>query len=258
MSNSEDPLSSVTEIDSELVIGLVAAVGTEVSLVVSCLEQELSRAGYEAVHIKVSSDVIPDLQNVDFDGEEEYERIDRLMTAGNQARRAASAKCGNGDIGNAILAYGAAAQIFAKRETQIDGKHIPFTRKAFIIDSLKRPEEVETLRRIYPQGFILIGIDSARYLRFKHLTKTLQISDNDAENLMSRDENEATESHGQRVSKSFHLADFFVRLTNSDALRWDVRRMVELWFGCPTHTPTFDEFAMFLAFSAALRSADLS
>ena len=34
--------------------------------------------------------------------------------------------------------------------------------------------------------------------------------------------------------------------------------MVELLFGCPTHTPTFDEFAMFLAFSAALRSADLS
>jgi deoxycytidylate deaminase len=34
--------------------------------------------------------------------------------------------------------------------------------------------------------------------------------------------------------------------------------MVELWFGNPHITPTFDEHAMFLAFSAALRSADLS
>ena len=34
--------------------------------------------------------------------------------------------------------------------------------------------------------------------------------------------------------------------------------MVDLWFGNPFITPTFDEHAMFLAFSAALRSADLS
>ncbi|OED38837.1 hypothetical protein AB833_18035 [Chromatiales bacterium (ex Bugula neritina AB1)] len=258
MSKSGAPLSAETEIDSELVIGLVAAIGTEVSLVVSSFEQELSRAGYKTVHIKESSDVIPNLQNVDTNGEAEYERIDRLMTAGNHARKAASANSENEDVGNAILAYGAAAQIFAQRETDSDGKPVPFTQTAFIIDSLKRPEEVETLRRIYPQGFILIGVDSARTRRFEHLTETLQMSKTEAENLMSRDENEATESHGQRVSKSFHLADFFVRLTNSDALRYEVRRMVELWFGCPTHTPTFDEFAMFLAFSAALRSADLS
>ena len=256
MSNPGNPLS--TEIDSELVIGLVAAVGTEVSLVVTSLEQELSRAGYNTVVIKVSSDVIPNLQNVDTSGEAEYERIDRLMTAGNLARKAASARSGNEDVGNAVLAYGAAAQIFAKRESDADGKYVPFTKTAFIIDSLKRPEEVETLRRIYPQGFILIGVDSARSRRFEHLTETLLISESDAESLMSRDENEATESHGQRVSKSFHLADFFVRLTNSNVPRDEVRRMVELWFGCPTHTPTFDEFAMFLAFSAALRSADLS
>ena len=258
MSNSVDPLLMEKEIHAELVIGLVAAVGTEVSLVVSTLKQELSRAGYEAVHIKVSSDVIPNLQTIDNGGEAEYTRIDRLMTAGNHARKAASEKSDNEDVGNAVLAYGAAAQIFAKRQTESDGKYVPFTRTAFIIDSLKRPEEVETLRRIYPEGFVLIGVDSARSRRFEHLTNTLQMDKTDAENLMSRDENEAKEPHGQRVSKSFHLADFFVRLTNSDALRHEVRRMVELWFGCPTHTPTFDEFAMFLAFSAALRSADLS
>jgi cytidine deaminase len=34
--------------------------------------------------------------------------------------------------------------------------------------------------------------------------------------------------------------------------------MIEIWFGYPYHTPTFDEYAMFMAFSAALRSADLS
>ena len=89
MSNPGDPLAAETEIHAELVIGLIAAVGTEVSLVVSILEQELSRAGYETIHIKVSSDVIPNLQTVDNAEGTEYERIDRLMTAGNQAREAA-------------------------------------------------------------------------------------------------------------------------------------------------------------------------
>lgn len=253
MSNSNDPLAA--ELDSELIIGLVAAVGTEVSLVVDSIKQELSRAGYETVHIKVSTDVISSLQNLSVAGLSEYQRIDRLMTAGNEARKAAFEK--NEHSGNAVLAYGAAARVFAKRE-QEDGKYIPFTKKAFIIDSLKRPEEIETLRRIYPLGFVLIGVDSARSRRLDHLTNTLLIPAKDAESLMIRDENEENETHGQRVSKSFHLADFFVRLSNRDTLKHETRRMVELWFGCPTHTPTFDEFAMFLAFSAALRSADLS
>ena len=38
----------------------------------------------------------------------------------------------------------------------------------------------------------------------------------------------------------------------------DIKRIVELWFGNPHLTPTFDEHAMSFAFAAALRSADLS
>jgi deoxycytidylate deaminase len=55
------------------------------------------------------------------------------------------------------------------------------------------------------------------------------------------------------------MADFFVRISQSqDQLRCDVTRMVELWFGNPYVTPTFDEHAMFMAYGAALRSADMS
>lgn len=37
-----------------------------------------------------------------------------------------------------------------------------------------------------------------------------------------------------------------------------IRRLVEIWFGHPNRTPTFDEYAIYMAHSAALRSADLS
>lgn len=115
------------------------------------------------------------------------------------------------------------------------------------------------MRLIYPSGFILIGIHAEEKRRFRHLTADLQIPKRRARRLIERDKEEAEVEHGQRVNASFHLADFFVKTTDShDRLRCDIKRIVELWFGNPFVTPTFDEHAMFLAFSAALRSADLS
>jgi deoxycytidylate deaminase len=245
--------------DNELVIGIVAAVGTETRQVVALLQEELGRARYKTRHIKVSKEIIPRVTDVSGVTDEiGYDRIDSLMTKGNQARRAAS-KLDSSDRfnGNAVLAYGAAASIFSSRPTD-NGRQIPYTRQAFIIDSLKRPEEVQALRAIYPQGFVLVGVDAVRSDRLRYLTETVQMAESNARKLIERDENEASVEHGQRVSKSFYLADFFVKLTDDNSLRHEIRRMVELLFGCPTHTPTFDEFAMFLAFSSALRSADLS
>ncbi len=85
------------------------------------------------------------------------------------------------------------------------------------------------------------------------------MSEEKAIKLVERDRLEGDKKHGQRVNATFHLADFFVQVTDShDRLRYDIRRLVGLWFGDPFITPTFDEYAMFMAFSAALRSADLS
>jgi len=45
---------------------------------------------------------------------------------------------------------------------------------------------------------------------------------------------------------------------NADKLKKDLLRILDILFGYPYVTPLFDEFAMFMAFAAALRSADLS
>ena len=85
------------------------------------------------------------------------------------------------------------------------------------------------------------------------------MSDDEASHLINRDGEEGRVPHGQRLNRTFHLADFFLHITDSrDQLEADVRRMVQLWFGNPFITPTFDEYAMFMAFAAGLRSADLS
>ncbi len=80
----------------------------------------------------------------------------------------------------------------------------------------------------------------------------------EASRLMRRDENEQL-PYGQRTSDTFHMSDFFVRFDESaDKLKQDLWRFIDIVFGNPYITPLLDEFAMFMAFSAALRSADLS
>ncbi|MFO0935686.1 MAG: anti-phage dCTP deaminase [Gemmataceae bacterium] len=239
------------EIDHEIVIGLVSAVGTESQRVIDILLERLGRTGYNVEVVKISKDIIPQLIHVKDSGKDEYKRISNLMDAGNEARQ----KCNS----DSILAIGAASYIYAKREKNDRGEPQASPRKAYIIDSVKRPEEVTALRSIYHSGFVLIGIHADYESRKRHLGPTRGILPEKAELLMQRDAAESQNKHGQQVNKTFYLADFFVYFSqNNEQLRSDIDRMVSLWFGNPYITPTFDEHAMFMAFAAALRSADMS
>jgi cytidine deaminase len=143
------------EFHSELIIGLVCAVGAEKGLVIDLLEERLGRAGYAVQIVKVSNDVIPLLRPVTQEGNDEYKRISDLMDAGNQARNKAD--------DDSVLALGVATRIFSHRKDEPGPSPLPKT--AFIVDSLKRPEEVEKLRSIYPDGFILLGIHESQSRR---------------------------------------------------------------------------------------------
>lgn len=236
--------------DSELVIGLAGAVGTRLKTVIELLDERLRLAGYSTRVVKVSEEVIKALHDVPDDGGDAYKRISDLMHAGNEVRR----ETGN----HGVLALGVAAKIFDEREKNDNDYPQPLEKTAFIVDSLKRPEEVQYLRQVYASGFVVVGAHEEEARRRSHL-EAKGMSSEHADNLIRRDTEEAEVPHGQRLRNTFHLADFFLRIAgNQDRLEADVRRMVELWFGNPFITPTFDEYAMFLAFAAGLRSADLS
>lgn len=247
MTNSEagDPISKLHQVDAELVIGLVGAVGTDLARVSELLTSQLGRTGYQVHPVKISRDVIPHFGAVEYNQQDEFERITKLMDAGNSARETA------GD--NSILALGAAMHIAAKRVERAPQYHT-----AFIIDSLKRPEEVERLRKIYPGGFVLLGVHAEERRRLEALCDR-GIDEERAAQLIKRDADENLKKCGQRLERTFYLSDFFVRVNgNDDLLRCELKRIIELLFGHPFHTPSFDEYAMYFAFAAALRSADLS
>jgi cytidine deaminase len=242
-----DPIEKRHNVDSELVIGLVGAVGTDLKRVRELVTESLARIGYQVITIKISKDVIPLFGEVEYEENDESERIEKLMDAGNRARER------SGD--DSVLALGAASVIASNRKA--DDRH-PMPRTAFIIDSLKRPEEVDRLRKIYPSGFVLLGVHAEESRRISKLCLR-DVSQEKAIQLIKRDADENIREHGQRLEKTFYLSDFFLRLDgNDDLLQSEIRRLVELLFGYPFWTPSFDEYAMFFAFAAALRSADLS
>ena len=231
--------------DSELILALIGAVGTQLNKAIDVLEEKLKQHGYTVLRIKVTSDILPNIVNIEnFPPNDEYKRIKSLMDSGDKARKESK--------DNSILSLGVAAYINLKRPKGDKSKI------AYIISSLKHPEEVIRLRQIYPLGFYLIGVHCDEKRRYEYLTDDKRMSHEQAEELIKRDENDR-EKHGQHLSNAFHLSDFFIRIDGQDdQLKYSIWRIVDLLFSHPYTTPTFDEYAMFMAFSSTLRSADLS
>lgn len=243
-------LDFLDRFDSELVIGLVAPVGTEKSIVIDEIKDSLSAFGYTAVKIKLSN-FLKDIQSkheVKLIDEPENARINSYMDAGNKVRE----DMNRGDA----LALWAASEI--KRKLRPPKKKWN-EKRAYILDSLKHPKEVESLRRIYGNGFFLIGVYSSEEQRFEYLHRNRDIPDEEARALIERDYNEENPNNvGQQTRETFHVADAFVSLINPSEAKEQISRVMDLFFGNPFSTPTKDEYAMFQAFTAALRSADLS
>lgn len=250
MNKPTDDLEQWNTFESELVIGLCGAVGTELRRVAQVLGEQLKLTGYKVERLQISDEIIPLLTSSKVKELEGFERINALMTAGNEARSNAE--------DDSILALGAASYISSRRPRESEGAPQPVPKRAVIVSSLKRPEEVERLRSIYP-NFFMLGVFAEEEKRLDYLEKQKGISLKNAQKLIARDKHEKNIDHGQQLHKTFPLADFFIRPAGEDTkLRGDLKRIVELLFGRPTITPSFDEFAMFMAFSASLRSADLS
>jgi len=235
--------------DSELVIGLVGAVGTELDKVATLIKNRLDFYGYKTEGIRFSMDVISLVSQVTQDQkEDEFCRINSMMNAGNEARK--------NSRDNSILAIGAASIIGTYRKSKKENQVIP--KQAFVLNSLKHPDEVVRLREIYSDGFYLIGVYTDELRRLNYLVKNKRMDKTRAKDLIQRDEDEHL-SYGQRVRDTYHLSDFFLYMDpKEDVSKNGIKRFFDILFGYPYQTPTFDEFAMFMAFSASLRSADLS
>lgn len=241
-------MNSNTNNDSELVIGIVSPVGTNSSEIKTCIIDSLNQFNYKTNTIKVSEHIlskfVADLP--DFSGNE-YDRISFFMDKGNEIRKMTQDA--------AILMKGVSAYIFDNYRANNEG---PQPRNAYIIDSIKHPDEVEFLRNTYGEGFHLIGISDTDERRKKYLVDRKGMSETNAQTILNRDNNEK-EKNGQHTGDVYQQADYFISAgDNSTEMQGHVFRLLDLLFGDPFITPIFEEYAMFRAYVASLRSADLS
>ncbi len=139
--------------------------------------------------------------------------------------------------------------------------------KAYILDQFKRPEEIRLLRNVYGSRFILISLYSDRERRIDYLAHRMSryqasrpTSDhrNAASVLVKRDEDEQGETFGQRLSDTFAMADLFLNIDDEEGSKILLSRFLDGLFGSNAVSPSKDEYGIYIATSAALRSLDLS
>jgi deoxycytidylate deaminase len=241
----KDPIEPFEFCESELVIGLVCAVGTDYKPVQESIEVIRRERGYAPNPIRVS-DLIQRLTERNLPAGSEVERVSARMDAGNTACRDSGRKD--------LWALASIAEINKLRGAD-SASQTSLPRTAHLIFSLKRPEEVATLRKVYGDGFFLIGVFATEKERLDSLIEK-NAPKQEAISLIQRDEDEIADEYGQHTRETFHLSDVFVQLKRG-AYRNELSRFFSLAFSDPYETPTPQEHAMFLAYASSLRSSQL-
>jgi len=251
------PINLIRHFDPELFFAIVAPVGADVETVCERLERVLARFNYNLHSVRV----IEELKGVEGYLQDESEFFDKKlegrMDAGDRFRKETDR-----DEALALLALENIRR-FRKKKGSVSDR---VARQAYLFRSLKRPEEVNALRRIYGSNLIVVGVHAGRDRRIENLADLIAHSHfsaqrdhyrDKAESLIIRDESDETKEHGQQLRKAFPLADFFLDSSNNQTVEEEIERFLNLLFAKPVVTPTKNEIAMAHAYTAALRSAEL-
>lgn len=257
MTKVSDPVSY-----PELIFGTAGPIGVDMDGVVRALTDCLKEVGYHTELIKLTDEMLDFRANIP--KAESAGRFDDYwwkMDYANALRK----RYERPDT-LARIAINAIRRIRANRG--IGEADAPADRTAYVIRQLKHPEEVRLLRKVYGVQFVLISCYATEEERRKNLinaikaTESTQISasaiENKANMLIERDASEVGEKLGQQLRDTFHLADVFVDGMDPERMRAGISRFIRAFFGRTDITPRKDEYGMYAAASAALRSADLS
>lgn len=248
----------------ELLFGICSPVGTDNDRVVRMIRDELKRYMYNCEYFKVTTLMKTiKLKDIPLTDHGIIERYDSYIRYANKVREIFELP-----YVLAMLCCGAISNFRRKKPNDQDDQKEYIPRQAYVFDQFKRKEEVELLRQVYGRLFILISIYSEKGARIERLinrvsadkgaARPTKAHKTAAQDLVERDEAEEGVPTGQRLQEAFPTADLFIDIDDPASAQRTIVRFFEALFGSNAISPTKEEYGMYAARTAALRSVDLS
>lgn len=252
----------------ELFFGLAAPTGTDLTVVETALQSSLRSVGYKAFRIKLTDQMLgllpsflpSEVASIERKGSGFFHDVMYKMDVANELRKIL------GD-GSAMAKLGV-KRIRDIRNLETGSNEKTSSASAYIINQLKRPDEVAFFRDLYGDRFFLISIYTDEDLRRERLIdlirRSLPASTNSheivafAEQLLNRDYEERSIEFGQKLRDTFQFADFFIDGYDKHKIDRSISRFIDLVFGKTSISPTYSEHCMYIAKSASMRSIDMS
>jgi deoxycytidylate deaminase len=256
----------------ELIFGLIAPIGVSLDPVILALNNTLQNVGYKSENLKITKLMQEIPLSLPLNATAAIESYKQRISYANELCKLLGpdvlAKLSISAIRTLRLQHWktigsnqqkskTSPEETPKSEDEDRLSETPIPNRAFVIRQLKRPEEIQLLRKVYGRQFIAVSI----YASEEHRIRTLEDNErkslgglgdpteihSKAYGLASLDAKEDGDLPGQNVRDAFPLGD-----------EETITRFIHLLFGNNQITPTRDEYGMYLAKSASLRSSDLS
>ena len=265
-----------TSFSNEIVFAVVGHVGSGTSevaeVIKATLEREDQRGGpFEAFIVK-ASDVIRAAHGSRTSGAlSGITEAIRLQDAGDEIRLSSQ---DNSQIAKSLVARVREIRANAQGDELVVGDPIVpnGVKRAYVLDSLRHPDEVKLLKAIYQEAFILVGVVCDPKVRRERLVKKYEDANSrQIDDFMARDA-DGLLANGQKVADTFFMSDFFVDNTQPRFLgtggvqkpnpMWriaeDLGRLAEMVTHEKIVRPTMAETAMYHAHGSRMRSSCLS
>jgi deoxycytidylate deaminase len=254
---------------NEFVFAVVGHIGAGVSTIAKDLKRELETSGFQVELLKAKDEITKWAADHGKSVPEPAKGIDyitALQDLGDEMRITDQAA-----VANALIRKIRIVRATKQRNVPV-AKNLPVEPdgklRAYILDSIRHPMEVQLLRQVYQHAFTLVGVVCNEDRRVERLSAKLHdVGRDNAKALMKRDA-DAPEKYGQRVADAFHLADYFIdnsekRLIEQTANpNWTVAeklsRLTRIILRKEVVRPTSHEMAMHIAYGAQVRSACMS
>ncbi|MGJ4953641.1 anti-phage dCTP deaminase [Bradyrhizobium sp. HKCCYLS20291] len=247
--------------DPELFFGFCSPIGVENKKAYEILSNALRKYQYSTEYFKVTS-LMKSLRPSGFSVTESplEDRYDTYIKYANKIRDTL-------EMPHALAALCCTAvRSLRRQETGEADTYLP--KRAYVFDQFKRKEEIDLLRQVYGRLFIVVSLYSEKKNRLDLLASRIAQDHSDARladthssiagALIKRDQSEENEPNGQRLEQAFPSADLFLNIDDLDGAARLLTRFLDALFGSNSVSPTHDEYGMYLARNAALRSVDLS